>query len=101
MHELCDVVFVQKILRISICNCADVSKKLLFLTVRMSPFLACSGRLSIVRPLTTVSSHSTSFDSSSGEKLTTSFYFEIIAGLVKENREFAPDITFTLSTRCL
>lgn len=101
MHELCDVVYVQKTLRVSICNCADVAKKWLFLTVRMSPFLACSGRLSIVRPLRTVSSHFTSFSSSGGENLTTSFYFEIIAGLVKESTEFAPDITFTLSTWCL
>lgn len=88
----------KKILRVPICNCADVLKKLLFLTVRMSPFLACSGRLSIVWPLRTVSSHFASFSSRSGENLTTSFYFEIIAGLVKESTEFAPDITFTLST---
>lgn len=65
-------LLTKKILRVSICNCADVSKKLLFLTVRMSPFLACCGRLSIVRPF-----HLTQhlFDSSSGEKFDYLFLF--------------------------
>lgn len=89
---------LKKILRVSICNCADVSKKLLFLTVRMSPFLACCGRLSIVR-LFHLIQHL--LIQAVEKNLTTSFYFEIIAGLEKESTDFAPDITFTLSTRCL